>query len=304
MLKRSPSTGYLDILRQVRCPFCDGPLTFAFRRAEHTWGRCSICGAFLRTDRRTIESDVYEDSDFARRIESLIGTEPDFAKFDEVSPLLREGSLLEIGVGTGHMIAAARARGRTVSGTELSPHHRAYVKQHWGIEVTESLPNMQFDNVISTNVFEHIADPYQHMLEVRRILNPGGRFIISTANAACLIAKLCGSWWAMFKPEDHFSIPSAISLRMVAKCANFRVGRIWCSEYPLETPIGVALALRDRIKQGSKGDRSLTKAGADAAPSASGRVQRIRELRAFNFVGATLARLMMASSIKAIFELP
>jgi hypothetical protein len=60
---------------------------------------------------------------------------------------MNEGSILEIGVGTGHMIAAAKARGRIVSGTELSPHHRDYVKKHWGIEVTQSLPTKEFDNV-------------------------------------------------------------------------------------------------------------------------------------------------------------
>ncbi|HLI78994.1 MAG TPA: methyltransferase domain-containing protein [Candidatus Binataceae bacterium] len=294
----------LAMLQRVRCPFCDGSVSFAFRRAEAIWGRCASCHAYLRTDRRTIDADLYDDNDFIRRVEGSIGDTANFAGFDEIAPMLRQGSILEIGVGTGHLIAAAKARGRTVSGTEQSPHHRNYVKQHWGIEVTESLPHARFDNVISFNVFEHIADPYQHLLEVRQILNPGGRFILSTANGDCLLAMLCGGWWAMFKPEDHFSIPSPLSLRMVGERANFRVGRIWCSEYPLETPIGVALALRDRIKQGNKGDRSLTKDGADAAPSASGRVQRIRELRAFNFVGATLAQLMMASSIKAIFELP
>ena len=36
--------------------------------------------------------------------------------------------------------------------------------------------------------------------------------------------------------------------------------------------------------------------------SSGARVQRIRELRAFRFVGDTLARLMVAGSIKAIFE--
>lgn len=284
------------------CPFCGGPAPYVFHRAERTYGRCSICGAFLRTDRRTIQSDVYRDGEFARRIESSIGTEPDFAKFDEIAPRLRPGSILEIGCGTGHMLAAAKARGRIVAGTELSPHHREYVKRQWGIEATESLPAGSFDNVVSCNVFEHIADPYEHLLAVRRILNPGGRFLISTANANCLIAKLCGPWWAMFKPEDHFSIPSAASLRIVGERAQFRVGPIWCSEYPLETPVGLALALRDRMHRGN-GASSSGDSGAPR-PVTGNRVQRIRELHAFGFVGAVLARMMIAGSIKAILELP
>jgi SAM-dependent methyltransferase len=295
---RSREAIQLDILSDMLCPFCGGPVPYAFRRADRTYGRCSVCGAFLRTDRRTLEADIYDDGDFTRRIEGSIGAEPDFGKFDEIASLLREGSILEIGCGTGHMLAAAKARGRTVSGTEQSEHHREYVKGHWGIEVTESLPAASFDNVLSFNVFEHIADPYQHLMEVRRILNPGGRFIISTANANCLIAKLCGPWWAMFKPEDHFSIPSAASLRIVGERAKFRVSRIWCSEYPLETPVGLALALHDRMARGSNG----SSAAPGPTPAASSRAQRIRELRAFSFVGATLARLMMPGSIKAVFE--
>ena len=283
----------------MRCPFCEGEISFAFRRAERSWGRCSTCGAFLRTDRRSIEDDVYDDNDLVRRIETTMGAGPAFANFDEMAPLLREGNILEIGAGSGHLIAAAKARGREVSGTELSPHHRAYVKQHWGIELTESLPSGPFNNVISVNVFEHIADPFQHLAEIRSILSPGGRFIISTANADCLIAKLCGAWWAMFKPEDHFSIPSARSIRMVAQRANVHVSQIWCSEYALETPIGIAIALRDRVQGGTTVPVSDSSAGQ---ASITGRAQRLRELHAFNFVGEILARLMMANSIKAIFE--
>ena len=265
------------------------------------YGRCSVCGAFLRTDRRSLDTDVYEEGAFARSIENSVGTEPDFAKFDEIAPLLRDGSILEIGVGTGHLLAAAQARGRTVSGTEQSAHHREYVKRHWGLKVTDELPPGPFDNVISFNVFEHIADPYQHLLEVRCSLKRGGRFLISTANANCLIARLCGPWWAMFKPEDHFSIPSPMSLRMVGERANFRVGPIWCSEYPLETPVGIAIALRDRM---NRAGRSAPSDSTEPTYSGRSRVQRIREMRSFSFVGATLAHLMMANSVKAIFEAP
>ena len=289
----------MGTITKVICAFCGGSLLDAFHREGRTYGRCSQCRAFLRTDTRAIEGDFYQDNDFAHRIESTIGTEPDFAGFDQWSPLFRDGNILEIGCGTGHFLAAAKARGRTVCGTEQSPHHRAYVKRRWGIDVSDTLPAGVFDNVLSCNVFEHIADPYAHLVEIRRTLKPGGRFIISTANADCLIAKVCGPWWAMFKPADHFSIPSAVSLRIVGERANLRIGRIWCSEYPLETPVGFALALHDRFRRETVNGRSAPERPTSSATS---RVQRIRELRAFRFVGDALAGLMVAGSIKAIFE--
>jgi SAM-dependent methyltransferase len=252
----------------------------------------------LRTDCRAIKTDIYDDDNFTTRVEVSHGSTPDFAAFDYFAPVFREGSILEIGCGTGHLLAAARARGRTVSGTEQSPHHRDYVEQHWGIDVAESIPDGAFDNVLSRNVFEHLVDPYRHLLEVRRVLKPGGRFIVSTANADCLIATLCGPWWAMFKPEDHFSIPSSKSLRIVGERTQLRVGRIWCSEFPLETPFGLALALRDRLQR--KNGKAEGVAGT-SLPAAA-RVQRLRELRAFSFVGGALAHLMLANSIKVVFE--
>jgi SAM-dependent methyltransferase len=42
-----------------------------------------------------------------------------------------------------------------------------------------SFPDNQFDYVISTDVFEHIADPYVAHQEVHRVLKPGGRHIFT-----------------------------------------------------------------------------------------------------------------------------
>jgi SAM-dependent methyltransferase len=42
-----------------------------------------------------------------------------------------------------------------------------------------SFPDNQFDVVISTDVFEHIADPYVAHQEVYRVLKPGGRHIFT-----------------------------------------------------------------------------------------------------------------------------
>jgi len=42
-----------------------------------------------------------------------------------------------------------------------------------------SFPNDQFDYVITTDVFEHISDPYLAHQEVYRVLKPGGRHIFT-----------------------------------------------------------------------------------------------------------------------------
>jgi SAM-dependent methyltransferase len=229
------------------------------------------------------------------RIEAVLGAQPNFVQFDEVAPLLRDGSILEIGCGTGHFLAAAKERGRDVLGIETSGHNRRYIKDRWGIETLASIPAGSFDNAVSFNVFEHIADPLSHLVEVKHAIGDEGRYLLSTANADSLVAKLCGPWLAMFKPEDHLSIPSKSSLAMLGDRAGLPLTKVWCSEYPLETPMGLAIAFRDRLSRAKDGGSN------DVAIERVGEHQRLREMRAFSFVGRTLLWLMLANSIKAIY---
>src|SRR6185312_10603639 len=49
---------------------------------------------------------------------------------------------------------------------------------------TEGLPfpDDSFDLVVSLETFEHLMNPYYALLEVHRVLRPGGRFICSVPN--------------------------------------------------------------------------------------------------------------------------
>jgi SAM-dependent methyltransferase len=277
-----------------RCCFCDGLLRFAFSRDDRSFGRCSICRGFTRLDEAEGQ-DFYESNCFSDRVQAVLGAEPNFVHFDEVAPLLKDGSILEIGCGTGHFLAAAKKRGREVLGIETSAHNRSYIKDRWGIETLASIPAGSFDNAVSFNVLEHIANPLSHLLEVKNAIGDEGRYLMSTANADCLVAKLCGSWWAMFKPEDHLSIPSKSSLAMLGDRAGLLLTKVWCSEYPLETPMGLAIAFRDRLSRAKDGVAN------GLAIERVGGYQRLREMHAFAFVGRTLSWLMLANSIKAIY---
>jgi SAM-dependent methyltransferase len=42
-----------------------------------------------------------------------------------------------------------------------------------------SFPNAAFDLVLTSEVFEHVADPWKAFAEVRRVLRPGGRHIFT-----------------------------------------------------------------------------------------------------------------------------
>jgi len=90
-----------------------------------------------------------------------------------------QGHVLDVGCGIGDMLAF---RPDTV-GVDINPHTVAYVRSR-GLEahvmVEGRLPfgDASFDGVVLDNVLEHIADPQPLLGEVRRVLRPGGAFLV------------------------------------------------------------------------------------------------------------------------------
>lgn len=98
--------------------------------------------------------------------------------------------ILEIGSGRGAMVRELLNRGHQVTGTEVSSEYSAYAHKEYQVELvpisteTTKLPfgDQSFDVVVSFDVFEHIPDTEGHIQEVRRILAPGGRYLLATPN--------------------------------------------------------------------------------------------------------------------------
>jgi 2-polyprenyl-6-hydroxyphenyl methylase/3-demethylubiquinone-9 3-methyltransferase len=163
------------------------------------------------------------------------------------------GTVLEIGPGSGHLLAAARQAGCSVAAVESSKVHRDFIRDVWGIESVyagmDELPDGRtFDTVLAINVFEHIYDIPAFLSAVRRVLAPGGICYLSTPNALSLEASLLRTWWSMCKVHDHVSFPSAAGLATAALESDLRVGRIWSTGLPFEFPVSALTSARDRVQ--------------------------------------------------------
>lgn len=104
--------------------------------------------------------------------------------------LLRRGAtILEIGSGRGGLLDALLRRGLDVVGVDTSEARIAEARASRGdlpirrtSGVTLPFADASFDFVLSFDVLEHIPDTDGHLAEVRRVLKPGGWYLLQTPN--------------------------------------------------------------------------------------------------------------------------
>lgn len=146
--------------------------------------------------------------EFARRRAFLLA---------EVRPGLR---LLDLGCGDGALAAAARAAGADVVGADIAQGalDRAAALDP-GLELRLAPPHGPLpledgsvDVVWSSEVIEHVADTARWLSEVRRVLAPGGRLLLTTP----FHGRLSLAVTALTGPERHFD-PQGQHLRFYTR---------------------------------------------------------------------------------------
>jgi SAM-dependent methyltransferase len=112
-------------------------------------------------------------------------------RIEREAAIIRDGHLLEIGCGLGYDSLEFLKRGVRVTAIDLTPTAVELARRHFEIEGVEpeqvrvdsalrlSFPDDTFDAVWSNGVLHATGDPRRAVAEVRRVLKPGGRAIIS-----------------------------------------------------------------------------------------------------------------------------
>jgi 2-polyprenyl-3-methyl-5-hydroxy-6-metoxy-1,4-benzoquinol methylase len=133
--------------------------------------------------------------------------------------------VLDVGCGEGHFAAALAAAGATVLAVDVAEEPlRRLREQHPGVEArlvpaedAWPLSDASFDAVWAGEVIEHVADTAGWLSEVRRVLRPGGRLLVSTpATSRPMLVWLAVSrraFAARMNPlGDHLRFYSAATL--------------------------------------------------------------------------------------------
>lgn len=135
------------------------------------------------------------------------------------------GRLLDVGCNEGRGLERYRDNSFDAEGLELNDR-AAEIARARGFIVHSDLDALQaglpYDIVILSNVLEHSLDPVKMLLQINRVLRPGGQLWISCPNYRSWQRKLFGSRWINWHVPFHIVHLCEDTAAMLLKDAGFR----------------------------------------------------------------------------------
>jgi SAM-dependent methyltransferase len=138
------------------------------------------------------------------------------------------GALIEIGSGSGFLLAAFKKEGWQVLGIEPDAVACEYARSTNHVDAracileTANLPEQSADVVIMNHVIEHVPDPRATLRAIYRVLKPGGHLVIETPRYDTLMFRLLGRRERSLSCDGHIYFFTEASLRNCYEGAGFR----------------------------------------------------------------------------------
>lgn len=151
---------------------------------------------------------------------------------------ITSGQFLDIGCGSGSTVRAATDLGWKAIGIDIDPKLIELGKAHHQVDLRctplleSDFDSDQFDFIRLRDVIEHLPNPYEALLEVKRLLVPKGFVLIATPNEDALptqIRLLTGhkrDQVATVPPPHHVHGFTAKTLKRILKRAGFKIRHI------------------------------------------------------------------------------
>jgi SAM-dependent methyltransferase len=239
-------------VRVVSCNLCGSDrrrLLFSGRDRDipanprlYSLQQCLSCGLVYlspRPDTPEELAEIYPPSyhSYMPRGNSLLMRMRRLAWRPEIAEILAltspAGLILELGAATGEFLAELRRRGRAnLAGLEFSEEAVRIARERYGLDVRAGelddagLPEAGVELIVMRHVLEHTADPQATLRGLARLLQPGGRCVITIPNIDSHTARIFGPHWYGYDLPRHFHLfPQRTLVAMLAQ-AGLSVERI------------------------------------------------------------------------------
>jgi len=141
---------------------------------------------------------------------------------------LKQGSLLDVGSGTGVFASVMQQHGWQVTGLEPDPGARKVANEVNGIELGDinsfyQLPNNSYDAITLWHVLEHVHDLQGYMTKLKLLLKEKGKLFIAVPNYTCKDAAVYREYWAAWDVPRHLYHFSPLSMEKLVEKHGMRI---------------------------------------------------------------------------------
>ncbi len=205
--------------------------------------RCGRCGFVFAPDARALDlAALYAALDDEEYVRTGAARRLQMRALVRRACRLHPGArtLLDVGAGTGLLVAEARALGLDAAGVEPSRPLAARARAEDLPVVTGTLPHpaldgRRFDVVTLIDVLEHVPDPVALLQQCADRLAPGGILVVVTPDVRSVPARVLRRRWWHFRIA-HVGYFSAATLARAAGRAGLTMRALGRSAWHL--PLG------------------------------------------------------------------
>lgn len=229
-MPEASATAVLDppaTFRPGRCFLCGGEDGRVVVEENGYRGRACTCGVvYIDPEPPADAVDPRED----HHVDSYYAL-PARLRMDWVARFKRSGRLLEVGCGSGHLVAEALSRGYEVAALEPNPAAAREVAARLGIAVEEALveesaqPEGRYDVVVHVDLLSHFPDPVLALRRMARLLRPGGVLCFEVGAFGGLSPRWYG-WVGRIGYPQHRWLYSEPAVRALLEKAGLEVAGI------------------------------------------------------------------------------
>lgn len=232
-----------------RCPSCESKsLQEIFQCTDHTVSRetfgiseCKSCKLLVTNPQPEANSlgAYYKSEEYISHTNSTKGT------FNKLYQLVRKrtlkgklkmlgknkGLLLEIGCGTGELLAECQKSGWTVKGVEPNADARSLAIKNHRLDILPSIKELNItpkslDRIMLWHVLEHIPNLNETLEELADWLKEDGKLFIAVPNPSSWDAKHYKEAWAAYDVPRHLSHFTRHSMKTLVNKHGLQIKQI------------------------------------------------------------------------------
>lgn len=175
-----------DKYKMYKCSCCE--THFLYPRPDEEQLEEYYDGAF----REQVHSQAYYEKSYMDRVFSKFFKEAQVRTDRVKDDMSKTDCVLEIGCSVGYFMKAISPYVGKVYGTEWDKKAGQYIKDTYPEFMVSQNPEdfgVKFDKIFMFHVLEHIANPIDFLIGLKKILNPGGVIYVEVPNADDILVK-------------------------------------------------------------------------------------------------------------------